>query len=183
MRGIRSTMLGRTMLGRTIARQTIARQTMVRRWIGDERGTSLIEMLVAMVLFGVVITGILPLMMQASQQDRGSRNNTIASSLATEIMETLRYYRSLAILGTVTPPDVIFAVNDPTDDDDYHTIDGTGTWAALGVDPDFVDMSYRLTNDPLSGALNAQVRVRVRDGGAVNIGRGGEKWVEFTSAL
>ena len=145
---------------------------------GAQRGLSLVEMLVATALLGGIILGILPLMHTSARLDRGSRNTTESSYVASEIMEILKMYRKFQLDGAVIPAELgQFTPDTP----DPYEVDGTGVWGTLGVDPTRFEMTYTLTNDPLSGGLVATVSVRSQD--PMASGSGGDKWVEYVSAI
>ncbi len=145
--------------------------------VGTERGMSLLEFLVALMLLSVVLLAILPVMDRAVLSDRGAHNTTGGSFAALQIMEMLKLYRDIQLEGTAIPPEFGgFAPDTP----DPYQVDDTGVWATLGIDPSLFDMSYTLTNDATSGKLTARVSVTSRESLA---GAGGSKWVEFTSTI
>ena len=144
----------------------------------DQTGTTLIELLVALLVFSGIILGILPVMHQASRSDLGSQSTTRSSYVASQIMETLKIYRTIQNSGGAIPEELAtFAVTP-----EPYQIDGSGVWTTLGVDPDRFAMSYVLSADPTSGRLIARVSVTSIDA-LVNQGGGGNRWVEFSSSL
>ena len=144
-----------------------------------QRGTTLVELLVALAVFGMIVLGMLPVMHRASMSDRGARNTTNSSFVATRIMEVLKLYRQIQLDDGAIPAE--FGDFIPDTPDPYR-VDGTGIWETLGFEPDDFEMTYTLTNDPTTTRLLALVTVRTRDP-LGNLGGGGQKWVEFASAI
>jgi len=143
----------------------------------SESGTSLIELMIALLIFSGMVIGILPIMHQASLSDRGAHSTTHSSYVAGQIMETLKMYRAMQIAEIDIPDDLGgFAVTD-----DPYEIDGSGTWTLLGVDPERFDMSYSLQTDVTSGRLLARVSVTGKD--LLASQGGGNRWIEFVSAI
>jgi len=146
--------------------------------LSGQTGTTLFELLVALLVFSGIVLGILPVMHQASRSDLGSQSMTQSSYVASQIMETLKIYRTIQNTGGVIPDELAaFAVAvDP------YEIDGNGVWTTLGVDAERFAMSYVLSAEPTSGRLIARVSVTTV-GAQVNQGGGGNRWVEFSSSL
>jgi type II secretory pathway pseudopilin PulG len=145
---------------------------------GPRRGATMIELLVSLVVRSQVLLGILPVLDLASQSGRGAENTSEASSVATQVIETLKLYRAIQNAGGTLPSELgtLAVTVDPVE------VTDEGIWGSLGIEPDRFDMTYELAADGVTGRLQVRVNVRTTDPLAGNRG-GGEKWVEFTSLI
>ena len=137
---------------------------------GRERGSSLLEILVALGVFAVIVFSLLPLLDQAVVSDYSSQNTTEASYAATRIMETLKVFRSIQLSGGAIPEEFnSFEVGE-------YSIDDEGVWTELHFDPELFEMDYELEIEPVTAILLARVSVTSKS--PYN-----EQTVEFTSAV
>lgn len=143
----------------------------------SESGTSLVELMVALVVFGGIVIGILPLMHQSNVADLGSTSVTRGSQVAMDIMEILKLYRAIANAGGAVPDELAgFAISA-----DPYEVTGEGIWTVLALDVERFEMDYTLSTDADTGRLLARVGVTSRD--TIAGQGGGNRWVEFVSAI
>ena len=141
----------------------------------------MVGLLVSLVVLSMIFLGILPVLDLAVTSDRSAENTSSASSVGTQVLETLKLYRAIQVAGGTVPSE--FGGFAPTgEEDDPYEVAEVGVWQSLGVDPDRFDITYTLVNDAVSGRLQARVSVTTTDTLAGNRG-GGDKWVEFTSLI
>ena len=155
----------------------MTKSTMKQSPGNGQRGTTLIELMIALLVFAILVIGILPILTQATGTDLGAQSVTRSGLVAGEIMELLKMYRAMQNAGNAVPDDLGgFAITgDPV------VIDGTGTWEVLQLAPDRYEMTYTLSADAFTGKLLATVGVTSSD--TVAGSGGGNRWVEIASAI
>ena len=145
------------------------------RHSNSQQGTSVVEILVALLVLGSIVGGILPVMHQAALTDVRSEDTTTSAYVASQIMEMLKIYRQISSEGGAVPVELAdFAVQE-----EPYEVDGEGIWAPLGIDPARFEMVYTLSTDVDSGRLLARVGVTNRN---IRLGAG-NRWVEFMSGI
>jgi prepilin-type N-terminal cleavage/methylation domain-containing protein len=112
---------------------------MSKKILQNQKGFTLLEVLISLGLLIVVFGGVTGLMIISSEASRGSKNNLIASYLAKEAQDTVRYKRDLNYLLAVPP---FTDIADDTGDGNilYYTINYDGSVAAT-ADPNVKNVS------------------------------------------
>ncbi len=135
------------------------------RLVGDERGFTMVEVMAAILIFGVLITGIATMQGTTLNLIRNNRNRSVAANLASEEMDTVRStnFTSLTVGQVVTTRDVDGVPYRVTRESEWIASDASAGAcdAPQGSDPAYLRVTVSVTWPAMRGVEAPQAQTVV----------------------